>query len=78
MATAPASLLTHAKDMAASETLTANLPGEIQFAYLDSGPVPNSDDFTTLVVIHGLHFNACMQNSPRTLPLLTEHHLRWV
>ncbi len=42
---------------------TANLPGGDKIAYLDSGPVPNSNDFTTLIIIHGMHFNAC-RSSP--------------
>ncbi|KXN86988.1 hypothetical protein AN958_09331 [Leucoagaricus sp. SymC.cos] len=36
---------------------TAELTGDIQLLYTDSGAVPASDDYTTLIVIHGSAFN---------------------
>jgi hypothetical protein len=38
---------------------TAILPDGKQLTYFDSGPVEGSTTFTTLVLLHGCHFNAC-------------------
>jgi len=44
--------------MANVQHLTAQFPGSIELAYIDSGPVPGSSDYTTVVLIHGSAFNA--------------------
>jgi hypothetical protein len=38
---------------------TITIPDSVQIAYDDSGPVPNSDDYTTLVILHGSLFHNC-------------------
>ena len=38
--------------------LTARLFGNIELTYTDSGSVPGSTDYTTIVLIHGSAFNA--------------------
>lgn len=48
----------------------AGLPDGNKLAYLDSGPVPESNDFTTLVLLHGMHFNACELPAPPLLIFL--------
>ncbi len=37
-----------------------NISGGVSFAYIDSGPVPKSSDYTTYVFIHGDGFNSGM------------------
>ncbi|KAF8161114.1 hypothetical protein B0H34DRAFT_653831 [Crassisporium funariophilum] len=43
--------------MAAFSQRTAALPYGIEISYADSGPVPGSTDYTTVILIHGSAFN---------------------
>jgi pimeloyl-ACP methyl ester carboxylesterase len=49
--------------MPAPELIVANISDTVHLAYLDSGPVPNSNDFVTIIWIHGFLFNACTNYS---------------
>lgn len=45
--------------MRTTTLLSAQLPDGKKIAYLDSGPVPGSVDYVTVVLIHGTRYNAC-------------------
>lgn len=52
---------------------TFSLPEGSEYSYNDSGPVPGSTDYTTLVTIHGSGFNASKYCWPHRLLCLIIH-----
>ncbi|XP_006463276.1 hypothetical protein AGABI2DRAFT_179686, partial [Agaricus bisporus var. bisporus H97] len=62
--------------MSLPELIVANISSGIEMAYLDSGPVPDSKDFVTMVWVHGLFFNA--YSIERLLPFARQSNIRLI
>ncbi|KAF7763498.1 hypothetical protein Agabi119p4_8035 [Agaricus bisporus var. burnettii] len=62
--------------MSLPELIVANISNGIEMAYLDSGPVPDSNDFVTIVWVHGLFFNA--YSIERLLPFAHQSNIRLI
>ncbi|KAJ3571793.1 hypothetical protein NP233_g3516 [Leucocoprinus birnbaumii] len=56
--------------------LTATLSNDKAIAYYDSGPVIGSTSFTTLVLLHGFHFNS--RGFIHLFPLASQFNLRLI
>ncbi|EKM76772.1 hypothetical protein AGABI1DRAFT_115646 [Agaricus bisporus var. burnettii JB137-S8] len=62
--------------MPAPELSVAKLANGVEMAYLDSGPVPDSNDFVTIVWVHGFLFNA--YSIERLLPFAHQCNIRLI
>ncbi|KAF5357127.1 hypothetical protein D9756_006472 [Leucocoprinus leucothites] len=56
--------------------VVASLPAGIELTYFDSGPVVGSTSFTTLVLVHGCHFNS--YGFKHLIPIAPQVNLRLV
>ncbi|TFK39624.1 hypothetical protein BDQ12DRAFT_603738 [Crucibulum laeve] len=61
-----------------STSSTAKLPDGNELYFTDSGPVPNSNDYTTLLIFHGSSFHGCFCTRSLLHSFAAAHNFRTI